>query len=119
MTRLTPLTPLTYNMLRQYHPQSNKSSSHRWQSTMEMPSTLLHEEQEQEQEQRQVARILNEEQVRTFAENGFVVCRGFLNKEDTELLQTYVDDIMTWPETPFKWMQYFEQDQNGTVDLND
>jgi 2-aminoethylphosphonate dioxygenase len=44
----------------------------------------------------------------TWKENHFLVYRGALDSAGVHRLRTWVDELSQWPETPGKWMKYFE-----------
>jgi len=41
--------------------------------------------------------------------HGWVWLRGFLDAAETERLRRWTDEIASWPETPGKWMRYYER----------
>lgn len=57
-------------------------------------------------------------QVAAFHRDGFVVVPGLFDPSRVATLQGWTDDVQAWPETPGKWMKYFEQDAVGRRLLN-
>jgi len=55
-------------------------------------------------------RVLTPEQHQRWLEDGFLVIRGeeWWTSEQLQHLKSYTEDITSWPETAFKWMQYYE-----------
>ena len=45
-----------------------------------------------------------------FQDRGFVRLPGALSAEQLAILRGWVDALATWPETPGKWMKWFERD---------
>ncbi|KTD06379.1 phytanoyl-CoA dioxygenase [Legionella gratiana] len=60
---------------------------------------------------------LNEEQYSFWKEQGFVFLRDFLRIDLKQHLQTWCDELTSWPETPGKWMKYFEKNTKGERQL--
>jgi hypothetical protein len=44
-----------------------------------------------------------------FAQHGYVVVPGFLSAAETRDLLRYTDELASWPETPGRWMRYYER----------
>jgi ectoine hydroxylase-related dioxygenase (phytanoyl-CoA dioxygenase family) len=57
-------------------------------------------------------------QIAAFRRNGYVVVPGLLPRERVETVRRWTDDVQAWPETPGKWMKYFEHDAAGRRLLN-
>jgi len=55
--------------------------------------------------------VLSKEQVETFVRDGVLVLRAeeMWSKDELSRLLAAVDDIDTWPDTPGKWMKYYDQ----------
>jgi len=53
-----------------------------------------------------------------YAHHGYVVVPGLFSAGEAATLRAWVDEVQAWPETPGKWMQYFEQDAAGRRLLN-
>lgn len=54
---------------------------------------------------------LSDEQKRHWQHEGFVILRDFFSKEISQYLGQWCDELTAWPETPGKWMKYFEKNQ--------
>jgi hypothetical protein len=52
---------------------------------------------------------LNPEQRAHFSEHGFLHLRGALSSDVAQRLAAWTDELAAWPETPGKWMKYFER----------
>ena len=57
-------------------------------------------------------------QIAAFHRDGFVGVPGLLPAPRLALVRQWTDDVQAWPETPGKWMKYFEQDAAGRRLLN-
>eukprot|EP01098_Paradermamoeba_levis_P000770 TRINITY_DN10899_c0_g1_i1.p1 TRINITY_DN10899_c0_g1~~TRINITY_DN10899_c0_g1_i1.p1 ORF type:complete len:257 (-),score=62.77 TRINITY_DN10899_c0_g1_i1:124-894(-) len=58
-------------------------------------------------------RFLTEEQLAGWKRDGFLkLDRRLFAEEDVSGLVSWISDIEHWPETPGKWMKYFEKSQN-------
>ena len=55
----------------------------------------------------------NEEQHAFWKENGFIHLKNHLSQEKAESIGNWVLEVDSWPETPGKWMKYFERSSNG------
>jgi len=53
-------------------------------------------------------RFLSSEQVKAYEEDGYLVVKNLLPASISENLQAWSSEIETWPETPGKWMKYYE-----------
>lgn len=53
-----------------------------------------------------------------FRRDGFVVVPGLVDAAGIARIRRWTDEVQAWPETPGKWMKYFEQDANGQRLLN-
>lgn len=51
---------------------------------------------------------LTGEQLAFWEANGYIHLKGFFNEEQREALRSWVSDLEERPETPGKWMKYFE-----------
>ena len=60
---------------------------------------------------------LSEEQHRFWKEQGFVFISNFLFGDMKQQLQRWCDELTSWPETPGKWMKYFEMNAQGERQL--
>lgn len=57
-------------------------------------------------------------QIETFRRDGFVLVRGFYNADEMADITAWVDEVQHWPETPGKYMMYFEETKSGERILN-
>jgi len=57
-------------------------------------------------------KILNDEQVALFHRDGFLVVRGMYSPQEVEAISQWTDDVTAYPETPGKYMMYFEESQD-------
>lgn len=55
------------------------------------------------------SRIFNEEQLRQFRRDGFLVVRGMYSSEEAREISSWADEVAGYPETPGEHMMYFEQ----------
>ena len=51
--------------------------------------------------------LLDEPARQSWRDNGFVVLRGLYRERAAELVE-FTDELCSWPETPGKWMKWFE-----------
>lgn len=58
-------------------------------------------------------RVLTEEQVKSFHDEGFLVVKGMYSAEETEQISQWTDDVAAYPEVPGKYMMYFEEGAQG------
>ncbi len=65
-----------------------------------------------------VAGPLSQEQIATFRRDGFVVVPKLVDSTLIAAIRQWTDDVQAWPETPGKWLKYFEQEANGPRLLN-
>ncbi|MEO7386797.1 MAG: phytanoyl-CoA dioxygenase family protein [Gammaproteobacteria bacterium] len=65
-----------------------------------------------------VAGPLSAGQIAEFRRHGFAVVAGLVDGAHLNLIRGWTDDVQAWPETPGKWMKYFEQDPSGQRLLN-
>jgi hypothetical protein len=65
-----------------------------------------------------VAGPLTATQIAAFRRDGFVVVPGLFDAASMARVRGWTDDVQGWPETPGKWMKYFEQDPAGQRLLN-
>jgi len=61
---------------------------------------------------------LTDAQIGSFRRDGFVVVPGLVDAAGVKDIRQWTDDVQGWPETPGKWMKYFEQDAAGRRLLN-
>lgn len=54
---------------------------------------------------------LSEDQKEHWKQHGFVIIRDFLSPPERNDLGAWCDELTAWPETPGKWMKYFEKNQ--------
>ncbi len=59
-----------------------------------------------------MTKILSAKQMSFWEENGFLLLKGYYSEMRDEL-RTWVEQMSFWPETPGKWMKYFEKDSAG------
>ncbi len=59
-------------------------------------------------QERQRSIVLTDEQRQCWADNGFVRIPGALSPEQVRRIQHWTEEIASWPETPGKWMKWFE-----------
>ncbi|MFI4918772.1 MAG: phytanoyl-CoA dioxygenase family protein [Legionellales bacterium] len=60
---------------------------------------------------------LNEEQKKHWQKHGFIVLTDFLPTPVRDGLGPWCDELTAWPETPGKWMKYFEKNQQAERQL--
>mgnify|MGYP005811594565 CR=1 FL=1 len=65
-----------------------------------------------------VAGPLSARQIDDFHRDGYVVVPGLINGARMDEIRRWTDDVQAWPETPGKWMKYFEQEDGGPRLLN-
>ncbi len=53
--------------------------------------------------------MLDAEQKAHWERHGWVWLRGFLSAEEIDRLRGWTEEIASWPETPGKWMRYYER----------
>src|SRR5262245_60688631 len=51
---------------------------------------------------------LTDAEVRSYHENGFLMAPEFFNPQEKTNIGEWTLHVESWPETPYKWMQYFE-----------
>ncbi len=56
-------------------------------------------------------RILNDEQVAQFRNDGFLVVRGMYSAAEVADISNWTDEVANYPEVPGKYMMYFEKSQ--------
>ena len=61
--------------------------------------------------QKHTLRYLTPEQLRTYEEDGYLVVKNLLPPAISENLPKWSSEVESWPETPGKWMKYFEYDR--------
>ena len=44
-----------------------------------------------------------------FCSHGYLCLRGFFTDVETRDLRTWTDEVAAWPETPGRWMRYYER----------
>src|SRR5690349_20284586 len=60
---------------------------------------------------------LNAEQRQSWEKNGYVVLRDFFAADIKQNLAHWCDELTALPETPGKWMKYFERNAEGDRQL--
>lgn len=60
---------------------------------------------------------LTEEQIAFWKKHGFIVLKDFFGLHVKKNIANWCDDLTAWPETPGKWMKYFEKNVNGERQL--
>lgn len=50
-------------------------------------------------------------------QNGFLVFKNFFESNHAKKIISYVEDIAQWPETPQKWMRYYENNSHNQKSL--
>lgn len=60
---------------------------------------------------KQTLRYLTPEQVKTYEEDGYLVIKNLLPNNVSQNLAKWSSEVESWPETPGKWMKYFEYDR--------
>jgi 2-aminoethylphosphonate dioxygenase len=60
--------------------------------------------------EKRALKVITPEQLADFKRDGFLVIKGrdFFTEHDIQRLIDITNDIQAWPETPGKWMMYFE-----------
>jgi len=58
---------------------------------------------------------LTDEQVQQFREQGYLVVPGLFTPEEMVPITEWVNEVENWPETPGKWMMYFEETENARL----
>jgi len=56
-------------------------------------------------------RILNDEQVAQFRNDGFLLVRGMYSAAEVADISNWTDEVANYPEVPGKYMMYFEKSQ--------
>lgn len=58
--------------------------------------------------------VLSQQQIESFNRNGFIWVRGLYSAEEIRQISEWTDEVAAFPETPGKYMMYFESSQaNG------
>ncbi len=57
-------------------------------------------------------------QVEAFRRDGYVVVPGLVDSAAIDAIRQWTNDVQAWPETPGKWMKYFEEGAGGSRLLN-
>ncbi|MBI1733044.1 MAG: phytanoyl-CoA dioxygenase family protein [Gammaproteobacteria bacterium] len=52
--------------------------------------------------------MLSEAQIREFAKTGYLVVPGLFETAEMRTIAAWTEAVAAWPETPGKWMKYFE-----------
>jgi hypothetical protein len=55
--------------------------------------------------------MLTQQQIEEFNRDGYVIVRGLYTPEEMREITAWTGEVTAWPETPGKWMMYFEQSQ--------
>jgi ectoine hydroxylase-related dioxygenase (phytanoyl-CoA dioxygenase family) len=58
--------------------------------------------------------ILDGEQRRFWERNGYLWLRGFLDPAAVAETTRWTEEVAAWPDTPGKWMRYYERGPGGT-----
>ncbi len=53
--------------------------------------------------------MLDAKQRSFWQRNGYLWLPGFLDADDTAAVRQWTEEIMAWPDTPGKWMRYYER----------
>ncbi len=61
--------------------------------------------------------ILSDSQINHWKENGFIILTDFLDAQTKNNLTSWCDELTSWPETPGKWMKYFEKNTHSEKQL--
>jgi len=59
-----------------------------------------------------IPKILSTEQIEQFNRDGFLLVRGMYSPEEIEAISQWTDEVAARPETPGKYMMYFEDSQD-------
>ncbi len=65
-----------------------------------------------------IAGPLSQQQIAAFRRDGFVVVPRLIDVAGMAAIRKWADDVQALPETPGKWMKYFEQGGDGLRLLN-
>ncbi len=60
---------------------------------------------------------LNDAQKAFWKKHGFIVLNDFYGEHIRNNIEKWCDELTAWPETPGKWMKYFEKNVNGERQL--
>src|SRR5690242_16450747 len=60
---------------------------------------------------------LSDAQKAFWKKHGFIVLKDFFDKDIKKNISAWCDDLTSWPETPGKWMKYFEKNIHGERQL--
>ena len=60
---------------------------------------------------------LSKEQIQQWQKHRFLHIHDFFSGNEIKDMQHYADELMSWPETPGKWMKYFETTPAGDKQL--
>jgi len=60
---------------------------------------------------------LSDKQMRHWKANGFIILNDFFPEKIRNSLSIWCNELTLWPETPGKWMKYFEINTNGERQL--
>ncbi|HEX6811548.1 MAG TPA: phytanoyl-CoA dioxygenase family protein [Planctomycetota bacterium] len=52
---------------------------------------------------------MNESHIAAFVRDGYLVVPGMFSREEMSTIEAWTDEVSSRPETPGKWMKYFEQ----------
>jgi hypothetical protein len=61
--------------------------------------------------------IVSKEQLNTWKDHGYIKISNFISHEDKSNLKLWCDELQNLPETPGKWMKYFETNLKNTKNL--
>lgn len=57
--------------------------------------------------------VLDESAVERYHKNGFLIASDLLTRREKADLRDWANEVQAWPETPGKWMQYFEANRSS------
>jgi ectoine hydroxylase-related dioxygenase (phytanoyl-CoA dioxygenase family) len=60
---------------------------------------------------------LSKEQQEFWNKQGFVILKDFLDSSYKQQIKSWCDELTSWPETPGKWMKYFEKNEKNERQL--
>ncbi len=58
--------------------------------------------------------MLDAEQRRFWKRNGYLWLEGFLTAGETRDVLVWTDEVTAWPDTPGRWMRYYERSADGS-----
>lgn len=60
---------------------------------------------------------LSADQKKFWKQNGYIILRDFFGSHVKNNIVSWCEELTSWPETPGKWMKYFEKNVNGEKQL--